>query len=143
MKSITDAIEEAYHIGDTLVFIREHQIQNVDRSIAEELLEEKTQDPRISLWKGPLVKWILGLINEDELRKECAGNNEGDTVERHWLAEFYATLMRRSNNDGDLRFRKIMSHLTDTSKPEWKNESFFFNRIWKEEFFLARCEATK
>jgi len=35
MKSITEAIEEAYHIGDTLVFIREHQVQNVDRSTAE------------------------------------------------------------------------------------------------------------
>jgi phenylpyruvate tautomerase PptA (4-oxalocrotonate tautomerase family) len=29
MKSVTDAVEEAYHIGDTLVFIREHQIHNV------------------------------------------------------------------------------------------------------------------
>ena len=29
MKSITDAVEEAYRIGDTLVFIREHQVHNV------------------------------------------------------------------------------------------------------------------
>ncbi len=29
MKSVTDAVEEAYRIGDTLVFIREHQIHNV------------------------------------------------------------------------------------------------------------------
>jgi phenylpyruvate tautomerase PptA (4-oxalocrotonate tautomerase family) len=29
MKSVTDAVEGAYHIGDTLVFIREHQIHNV------------------------------------------------------------------------------------------------------------------
>lgn len=29
MKSVTEAVEEAYRIGDTLVFIREHQIQNV------------------------------------------------------------------------------------------------------------------
>jgi phenylpyruvate tautomerase PptA (4-oxalocrotonate tautomerase family) len=29
MKSITTAVEDAYHIGDTLVFIREHQIDNV------------------------------------------------------------------------------------------------------------------
>jgi len=29
MKSVTDAVEEAYQIGDTLVFIREHQIPNV------------------------------------------------------------------------------------------------------------------
>ena len=29
MKSVTDAVEEAYRIGDTLVFIWEHQIHNV------------------------------------------------------------------------------------------------------------------
>ena len=29
MKSVTDAVEEAYRFGDTLVFIREHQIHNV------------------------------------------------------------------------------------------------------------------
>jgi len=29
MKSITDAVDKAYHIGDTLVFIREHKVENV------------------------------------------------------------------------------------------------------------------
>jgi len=29
MKSVTDAVEEAYLIGDTLVLIREHQTHNV------------------------------------------------------------------------------------------------------------------
>jgi len=29
MKSITDAVEDAYRIGDTLVFIREHKVDNV------------------------------------------------------------------------------------------------------------------
>jgi phenylpyruvate tautomerase PptA (4-oxalocrotonate tautomerase family) len=29
MKSVTEAVEEAYRIGDTLVFIREHQVPNV------------------------------------------------------------------------------------------------------------------
>ena len=29
MRSVTDAVDEAYRIGDTLVFIREHQIHNV------------------------------------------------------------------------------------------------------------------
>jgi phenylpyruvate tautomerase PptA (4-oxalocrotonate tautomerase family) len=29
MKSVTEAVEDAYRIGDTLVFIREHQVQNV------------------------------------------------------------------------------------------------------------------
>jgi len=29
MEKITSAIDEAYHIGDTLVFLREHSIDNV------------------------------------------------------------------------------------------------------------------
>jgi hypothetical protein len=29
MKSVTDAVEEAHRIGDTLIFIREHEIHNV------------------------------------------------------------------------------------------------------------------
>jgi len=29
MEKITAAIDEAYHIGDTLVFLREHAIENV------------------------------------------------------------------------------------------------------------------
>ena len=29
MKKVTDAVEEAYQIGDTLIFLREHETQNV------------------------------------------------------------------------------------------------------------------
>ena len=29
METITTAIDEAYHIGDTLIFLREHAIDNV------------------------------------------------------------------------------------------------------------------
>jgi hypothetical protein len=29
MEKITSAIDEAYHVGDTLVFLREHAIDNV------------------------------------------------------------------------------------------------------------------
>ena len=29
MKKVTDAVEDAYQIGDTLVFVREHLIHNV------------------------------------------------------------------------------------------------------------------
>jgi phenylpyruvate tautomerase PptA (4-oxalocrotonate tautomerase family) len=29
MKKLTDAIDEAYHIGDTLIFLREYPIENV------------------------------------------------------------------------------------------------------------------
>jgi hypothetical protein len=29
MQKVTDAVEGAYHIGETLVFLREHQLDNV------------------------------------------------------------------------------------------------------------------
>lgn len=29
MKKVTDAVEDAYQIGDTLVFVREHLVHNV------------------------------------------------------------------------------------------------------------------
>jgi phenylpyruvate tautomerase PptA (4-oxalocrotonate tautomerase family) len=29
MKKLTEAIDEAYHIGDTLIFLREYPIENV------------------------------------------------------------------------------------------------------------------
>ena len=29
MQKVTDAVEGAYHIGETLVFLREHQLNNV------------------------------------------------------------------------------------------------------------------
>lgn len=29
MKKLTDAIDEAYHIGDTLIFLREYPVENV------------------------------------------------------------------------------------------------------------------
>ena len=29
MQKITEAVEDAYHIGDTLIFLREHPVENV------------------------------------------------------------------------------------------------------------------
>ena len=29
MQKITEAVDEAYHIGDTLIFLREHAVENV------------------------------------------------------------------------------------------------------------------
>ena len=46
MKSVTDAVEEAYLISDTLVFTREHKFENVSMN-------------GISQSKNPKVKAIL------------------------------------------------------------------------------------
>jgi len=43
MKSVTDAVEKAYRIGDTLVFIREHQINNVSMNGVTQ-----SENPKIS-----------------------------------------------------------------------------------------------
>lgn len=52
MKSVTDAVEEAYHIGDTLVFIREHQIYNVSLN-------------GVPQSENPKIKEIMGKIGSD------------------------------------------------------------------------------
>jgi len=44
MKSVTDAVEEAYHIGDTLVLIREHQIHNVSMNGVPQSENPKIKD---------------------------------------------------------------------------------------------------
>jgi phenylpyruvate tautomerase PptA (4-oxalocrotonate tautomerase family) len=51
MKSVTDAVDEAYRIGDTLVFIREHQIHNVSLN-------------GIPQSENPKIKEILSRIQE-------------------------------------------------------------------------------
>jgi len=36
MQKITGAVDEAYHIGDTLIFLRENPVENMDGRIQSE-----------------------------------------------------------------------------------------------------------
>ncbi len=109
--------------------------------LAKKLMLEKTKDRRIKTWPGPIAKLVLGQIDEREFQNHCRGANRQDTRDRQWLAEFYRSLIRYNRGEPSL-FKEAMRKLTDTSQPEWSNDAVLLGRIWGEEFFLARHEAT-
>lgn len=111
------------------------------KSSVEQLILEKITDPRIKTWPGPIAKLASALVTEDDFQKQCKGESDRDTANRLWLTEFYRNVLRHDPQK-HLGFKQAMSRLTDTSQPEWSDEDDFLTRIWCEEFFLARHEAT-
>ena len=126
-----------------------------DRKLAERLLLETTKDRRIKNWPAPIVRLVLDQISEAEFDNACRGIEPGITDKnpfvRHspeqtsdclWLAEFYRSVLALER--GALsEFQDSMRKISDTSQPEWQDERNVFTvRIWHEEFFLARYEAT-
>lgn len=109
---------------------------------AGKLLQETLTHPKIDLWPGPIVKFVLGRINEDEFQRSCQSTNPVETQRRTrpWSAEFYRSLVRRERVT-PLEFKDSMRKLVDTSQPEWQEEGVFTSRVWHEEFFLARYES--
>jgi hypothetical protein len=106
---------------------------------AQNLLEEKLLDRRINVWPGPIAKRILGRIDRDELRIQVRAEQDGIICNRLWLAEFYELLIQFQKIEGQTR-RDSLRDWCDISKPEWSNEKVFLNRVWCEEYFLARHE---
>jgi hypothetical protein len=97
------------------------------------------EDPRVATWPGPVAQWVLGLLTEQELGKSCRGYNASDSSDRLWLASFYKNLVAHGASR-ESTFRLKMWELSDTSAPEWENMEAFMDRLWCEEFFLARHE---
>ena len=134
--------------------IREPRV--FDRRSAEKLLRETTADIRIRNWPGPIARLVLDQIGEAEFQNHCLGIRPGDMGKnpftRHkphevsncqWLAEFYRTTLALEHGKSISDFKGSMEKLSDTSQPEWQDEKNVFTvRIWCEEFFLARNEAT-
>jgi hypothetical protein len=110
------------------------------RRVAEKLLKDKSEDSRITDWPGPIARWLLGQISDDELRNQSRGLDDADTCDRYWLARFYQNVFQYGAGERS-NFRETMGKLADTSSPEWSDETFFLARMWSEEFFLARYEA--
>ena len=111
-----------------------------DNSAAKKLMLKKTADERIRYWPGPIVRLIVGQIKDSEFLRHCQGRGERDLRNNLWHAEFYRSLLRF--DPGKISdFRESMRTLTDVRQPEWQDEDLLLSRIWKEEFFLARCEA--
>jgi hypothetical protein len=110
-----------------------------DNAVARQLMLEKTKDVLIQYWPGPIAQWILGQVNDEGFLRHCQGRHERNNL---WQAEFYQSLVgfeQRKISD----FRESMHKLTNIQQPEWQDEDVFLSRIWKEEYFLARFEATK
>lgn len=111
------------------------------RDAAVKLLREKAKDRRANEWPGPIARWVLGEINEGELRERCADDDKVETWDQHWLADFYQGVLW--HGDGKhAKFKETMRKLADTTLPEWSDETFFLARMWSEEFFIARHEAS-
>jgi hypothetical protein len=109
------------------------------RAEAERLLMEKGRDVRLTEWPGPIAGFVLMLISEGRLRQECISEDETETRDRNWLADFYRGVLDRG--EGRISdFKQAMRKLADTSRPEWSDDDFFLGRMWGEEFFLARYE---
>lgn len=112
-----------------------------DIATSRKLMLEKSKDIRIKSWPGPIVQRILGQINDGEFLRHCQGRDERDLRDNLWQAGFYRSLMQfEASNISD--FRESMQKLTDIQQPEWQAEDAFLSRIWKEEYFLARQEAS-
>jgi tetratricopeptide (TPR) repeat protein len=120
-----------------LFFVSVVKPETVDEDSARKLLLEKTRDLRIRNWPGPIARFVLAEIDDDELQDHCQGADEQETRDREWLAEFYRSLLRRRQMSVS-GFKDSMHKLTDTTQPEWQDEAVFLSRIWNEEYFLAR-----
>jgi hypothetical protein len=105
--------------------------------VARELMLEKTKDSRIRNWPGPIIQFILGQIDEEELQNHCRGMDEQETREGQLLAEFYKNLVVYERGSASV-FKESMRKLTDVNQPEWRDETVLVSRIWNEEYFLAR-----
>jgi len=113
-----------------------------EKTKAEDLLRSKIRDCRARTWPGPIAGWVLAEFQENELRDRCRDANETESRNHYWLTDFYRAIVLHSQGQAT-DFRDAMRRLVDTSRPEWSDENFFLSRMWGEEFFLARHEATR
>ena len=112
-----------------------------EQSSARKLLLQKANDARINYWPGPLVKLVLDQINQSEFQRHCRAESPKVARDREWVTEFYKSVMC-FEQVGKSTFQKSMGKLANTTQPEWQQEEVLLTRIWSEEFFLARHEAT-
>jgi hypothetical protein len=105
------------------------------------LIQKKTGDRRISNWPGPIAKLVTGEISQSDFHSSCIGKDQRHTDDRVWLATFYESVIAYQQGQR-AEYGRSMRKLADTDQPEWQDQNSFLTRIWSEEFFLARYEAT-
>lgn len=111
----------------------------VDEKVVKQLLIEKTTDPRIVNWPGPIAQILLDQIKEDDLRSQLRSCCIEDMQNREWLAKFYKNLAKCNKNERSA-LSVAMGELNERDL-DLATENVFLARIWNEEFFLARFEA--
>jgi lipoprotein NlpI len=122
-----------------LFFVSVVKPEQASRAEVMKLLEERAGDARAKYWPGPLVKFILGQIDESETRAQCNGRSESETSGHLWLADFYQGI-RELEHGKVAKYQESMKRIIDMSLQEWLDEKFFLGRMWSEEYFLARHE---
>ena len=113
-----------------------------EKSIALELLKEKSQDQRIKEWPGPIVLLMLGQLDGRELRNQFPRDDRVEADDSEWLTGFYEGLLSYRVGK-EVELKHVMQNLSDTSNSPWRNHDFFLARMWSAEFFIARHEASR
>jgi hypothetical protein len=104
------------------------------------LLSAKSDDSRAKGWGGSLARFVQGKINEDELRKECPGRHDDETILHHWVADFYVAVVAHANRN-EIRYLDLMRRVASLSWSDYdSNNRAFLSKLWSGEFFLARHE---
>jgi lipoprotein NlpI len=107
------------------------------RARAEKLLTIRANDPRARIWPGAVAEFLLGRINEAELRSRCADRSEGDAYMARWRADFYFGI--HAFMRGDLAFfHEMMCKVIAIDDDDFDLKKHFVRKFWHEEFFLAR-----
>lgn len=115
----------------------------IARADAEKLLLIRANDRRVRNWPGPVVEAVLGRIDEGQLRKHCAGVNDADTANRHWLSDFYLGVVALSRGN-PAHFNEAVRKTADLTWADLeRNRQSFLGRIWQEEFFIARHQVSE
>jgi lipoprotein NlpI len=118
----------------------------IAREDVEGILEQKAADPRSG--QLPYVQFVLGQIQEQQLRDNCDKSIFDRTDKRfdeevefnQWRADFWiAVLEHDCGNDG--RANQLLRRVAHLTWEDYdRNSDLFLTKLWSPEFFLARYE---
>jgi lipoprotein NlpI len=139
-----------FRIPLLLFFASELVPTHFSNNIALELLSARARQEGVQWWPLPLAEFILGRIDEDELRARCFEERFADealrrheTIVHHWLTDFYVAVIEHARGHLD-RYYEQMHKVGSTSWEDFdEQEDIFLSKLWHEEFFLARHEAER
>jgi lipoprotein NlpI len=130
-----------FEIPMLLLFASVVQPSVFDKSKAEELLIERTEQAGFTDWPVPIAEFIVGAIDELELRGRCFDERfQDETAFHHWQADFYLGV-QKLNQDDESGFRELMRKVGNVTWEDFdQDQDLFLSKMWSPEFFLARHE---